>query len=1319
VHGATLMHVANQASVFEPPCSSSDLRGEAFPPSGGRVYARGVGEPFTNERPLKFGPYSTLGRLGEGGMGVVYVARHGETGVDVALKTVRLARRPNLAGLRAEVKALASLRHPGIVEIADFGVGDGAPWYAMELLHGQSFGQYMAKVWGDALGRDPDDVATVSDVESRLVEANVAAGALLAGHHLVRRSAAPLGGATRRAEMLRITRDLCRALSYLHQNGLLHGDLKPSNIFVCRDGRVVLLDFGLVSQAGGGIGREVLESAGAIRGTVPYLAPERLRGDFSDARADLFGVGVMLYEALTGRLPFGGARASELLAAQQAGVVALPSHLVSDLPPEIDLLTRDLLAFSPRERLGHADDVVAVLESLGVPAAAASPKAGEGPRTTYLYRPPLVGRDEVLERWDERLSSAAAGQGGIVMLTGESGVGKTALMAELGRRATRRHLTVVHGECISLGAGRPPSADVVQIKEAPLHPFRGLLQDVVDRCSEWSASTVGAILGPRAKLLARYEPALGSIPGWSGFAEPAELPPDAALQRLMREVRSLLVALTETLGPMLLLIDDLQWGDELSLRFLRSLDAEFFRGTPILFVATVRHDEMNADLRSLFETESAEVIRVERLDEAGVEQMIGGMLSMNVPPRSLVSFLARQSEGNPFFVAEYLRLAVEARVVERRAGRWRVASDEGGVANVVAGLKLPGSLQELVDRRLASLDADAREAVNVAAIVGRTFELGLLADVLGVDEEQARRRLREPTSLTIVEDEGKATLRFAHDKLREAAAAALGAERSRELHGRVARCIEARCKGDRAALTARSPELVHHYKLAQEPLAAIGVLELAGEAALRKSAHREAALLLEDALATVERSGVRVDARRRARWERMIGEAYLALGQHDVSLAHFEVALAALGAPVPGAGRPVAASFLGLLGTQLAHRLGLRAPAGAPHAGSELLLERAQIHDRLLQIHFYRGDALPRMLHAMMSSMNLAERAGPSPYRALGYVNAGATAGILPLRGLADHYFRLAREALEAQPNDEVGTFVDLLEAHYRFGCGDFARATRALTAALEVSERMGFLRRWEELAGLHRSVLVAEGRFEEALTVGEQVLASCKRGDLQVQCWELLGRAQLRLIRGDAESALRDASVAAELASGQLRQERLRANGVLALARLRCGDLEGARKAADLATIEIEAGPPLGPYWLDPHCDVIDVRFASWDGGDIQDGRRVAERAVASLDKFARVFPFARARAHLYRGHLLRRQGKRDRAHREWRLGLGLAEASALPYEIALAEAALGASLGHVDPEARTRLERARGLLRELRAVYALREVEATGLSPEGARSA
>jgi tetratricopeptide (TPR) repeat protein len=832
------------------------------------------------------------------------------------------------------------------------------------------------------------------------------------------------------------------------------------------------------------------------------------------------------------------------------------------------------------------------------------------------------------------------------------------------------------------------------MREAPLHPFRGLLQDVADRCTEWTDSDVERLLGSRAKLLARYEPALSAVSAVDRFPEPVELPVEASLLRLMRELGGLLEALPTVTGPFVLLIDDLQWADEVSIRFLQSLSVEFFRRTPVLLVATVRGDEMSPSLRALAVAEGVETIAIDRLDERAVEDMIGGMLSMASPPRPLVQFLSRHSEGNPFFVAEYLRLAVEEGVIARELGRWKVAVEAGATATAFESLALPVSIRDLVGRRLDGLGTEVREAVDVAAVIGRTFAVGLHAGALGVSEEVALERLRPALAADIVQDAGAGVLRFAHDKLRETAYAALAPDRKRELHAIVASRIEESCGSDGAALAERASELVHHFKLAQNASAAVQYLELAGAAALRKSAHHEASVLLEEAIATAERGSIPVSSERRARWEKMIGDAYLALGKHDVSRSHFNAALEALGEPIPKRKGALVRSLLGAIGLQIAHQTGLRARPKGQHAQTPRLLEKAQIYDRLLQIYYYTGAELPLMLHAMAHSTNLAELAGPSSILALGYVNVGATAGIIPIRRLADRYFALARGALQQHPNAEIESFVNLLEGHYRFGCGEATRAGALFTDAMQIAERLGFVRRWEENASLYRCLLSAEGRFTEAFALSERILASVTpRGDLQVRCWELIGRSQLSLVTGDPGGALRDATLAVEIATSQSRTERLRSTAAQAAAFLRCGDVAAARTAADLAARDLAEGPPLGPFWLDAICGVIDVRFATWESdGAAGPGR--ARAAVRALEKFVSAFPVAAARAALYKGELLRRLGRLDAARASWRRGIELATAVELKYDLAINELALGSSLDRSDPAREGHVERGGRLL-------------------------
>src|SRR5262245_56978914 len=344
--------------------------------------------------PTQLGPYRIIGRLGAGGMGVVYRGRHVDSGLEAAVKTVLMPYGSDLAGLRCEIHSLARLAHPRVVRILDEGVDRGLPWYAMELLSGRTLADFVREI----------------------------------GAGGERRAAA--GGRLR--EALALVRDLCDPLAFVHGMGIVHRDLKPSNIFIRADGSPVLMDFGLVSRFEGAVGREVIEVAGEISGTAAYMSPEQATGQFVDARSDLYALGCILYELVTGEPPFSGASSTAIIL-QHLGVEPTPpSQLATGVPPALDTLIVRLLAKEPSARLGHADDVERALAELD-PAA---PPRLAAPARSYLYRPQLAGRDPIVASLAARLAAARQGRGSFALVGGESGLGKTYVAATVCRQAT-------------------------------------------------------------------------------------------------------------------------------------------------------------------------------------------------------------------------------------------------------------------------------------------------------------------------------------------------------------------------------------------------------------------------------------------------------------------------------------------------------------------------------------------------------------------------------------------------------------------------------------------------------------------------------------------------------------------------------------------------------------------------------------------------------------------------------------------------------------------------------------------------------------------
>lgn len=740
--------------------------------------------PASPELPHTLGAYRLREVLGQGGMGVVYRAEHRETGESVALKTVRRVSGSELASLRREIHALRRLQHPGVVRIVAEGVGDGLPWYAMELLRGQT----------------------------------------LRG---VLETPRPL------ALTLGLLRRLCAPLAFLHGNGLVHRDLKPENVFIRPDGQPVLVDFGIAARSGGA--REVLEVGGSVVGSEAYMAPEQIRGDFVDARADLYALGCILYEALTGQPPFVASRSAGGVPHQHLRRAPVPpSRVVEGLPPELDALVLRLLAKRPQERPGYAEDVAAALAASG-----AGEDEPEAPRPSpYLYRPDLSGRGEVLGRLGQALEEASHGRGGCAFLGGESGVGKTRLAMELATEATYRRLAVVTGECVPLGVGGGSDA-----RAAPLHPFRPLLLAVADRCREHGAKETEQLLGARGKVLAAYEPGLAELPGHAAYPEPPALPPKEARARVLSSLRDTLLAFARV-QPLLLILDDLQWADELSLSFLGELGPEHLRAHGVLVVGTYRLDEADGVLRRIVQAPGTVSLELERLDAASIREMVCGMLALREAPGAFLDALVTHASGNPFFTAEYLRAAMgEGLLARSTAGEWRLAVPGAEAGDVV--LPLPRSIAELIERRLAELGEDGRALVRLAAVLGREFDGELLSGAAALGDEVLWEALEELRLRQVLEEAGGGRLRFVHDKLREVAYGHIPDERRRALHHRAAEAVERRYA---AELPRHAAGLAHHWARAGVPGRASRFSALAGDQARAAYANDEALAFYEAAL---------------------------------------------------------------------------------------------------------------------------------------------------------------------------------------------------------------------------------------------------------------------------------------------------------------------------------------------------------------------------------------------------------------------------------------------------------------------------------------
>ena len=731
-------------------------------------------------------------------MGVVYRAVREETANEVALKTVDVLREGRLGGIRREIQSLSRLRHPGIVRVLAEGVSEGMPWYAMELLAGMTLRQLIDRARGADVASDDEARRPTERLPERgrdswwttaLAPPRDRAWSAPRGSSSSS-AAAPRGAAL--MKLLTLVRRLCAPLAFLHGEGFVHRDLKPDNVLVRADGTPVLLDFGLTSQIDLAASRAALEMSGDVVGTAAYMSPEQARGEIVDARADLYSLGCILYEIVTGVVPFDGTPL-EMVWRHVNEAPRPPSDRAADLPAPLDALVLSLLAKNPRRRLGHAGMVALRLGEHG--AGNGWPTGGPRPRA-YLYRAELAGRAAPLQRCREWLHELRRGHGRIACVAGESGVGKTRLVAELGAVAGTQGVIAVAGECSPLPAAA-----------AALGAWRRPLERIADRWRETGAPFPSTA----AKILAHHVPAFADLPGVMELPEPVVLPAPAARLRVSDALTAVIAAVTAT-APVLLVLDDVQWADDLSLALLASLAR--WPALPVarlLVVATYRPEDLGEERAATLRALASETLRLERLDASAVATVTAEMLGGDSAPAALAEFLAGESEGNPLFVAEYLRLAVEEGLLARDAdGRWRGVDGEGAAAARL--LALPSSIRGLLARRLAALGTDARRLVDAAAVVGRESDPADLRAIAGLDEEAANVAARQLVARAVMDETSAGRLRFQHDKIREVAAAALDAASSRALHRAAALAIEARtlAPDERGALA-------EHWQRSGEP----------------------------------------------------------------------------------------------------------------------------------------------------------------------------------------------------------------------------------------------------------------------------------------------------------------------------------------------------------------------------------------------------------------------------------------------------------------------------------------------------------------------
>lgn len=812
-------------------------------------------------------------------------------GTEVALKSLHRVDAASIYDFKKEFRTLADLSHPNLVSFYDL-VGEGDQWFiAMELVRGTDFVRYVSS--------DPDSDASAPDL-------SMTAPARLACD-LDRLGAA--------------MSQLVQALLYLHGHGKLHRDVKPSNVLVTDEGQIKLLDFGLTIDA-------VHDAEGdtmPLRGTPAYISPEQATGAPATEASDWYSVGVMLYEALTGQRPFNGSYA-QVLGAKQHEAAPAPASRCEGVPAPLDALCRDLLERDAARRPSGLE-LLNRLKRIW-PVTATGAPVPLPPRSANVF----VGRQRHLEALHRAFADSVTGRAQVVHVRGASGMGKTALLRHFidELRGHNPDTVVLEGRCY----------------ERESVPYKAL-DSLVDRLSRYLRRLPGpqaeALLPRDVSALITLFPVLGRVDAVTQLRRrPLEVANAQELRRRGFAAFAELLARVADRHPVVLVIDDLQWGDTDSANLLTSLFTT--DPPPVLFIACYRSEEAfaSAALAELLSSQGQPPVNVD-VHHVAVERLSApeaGELAVSLcgpKAATLVEVIARESGGSPFFLTELVQYS----------------ADIAGGDVVAAATGLPGNrpeltLESVIAARIERLDEGSQRLLEVLALFGGPLRLALAGEVAGLPggavHEGSILRSAHLARARIAREGEEFDLN--HDRIREAVVARTPDAVRRRWHAGLAAVLERAGHAD--------PEtLVFHFRAAGQHESASAYALIAADRARAALAFDRAAAQYRLALDLGE-----FDASKRRDIEINRGDALAAGGRgYDAAQAYLAAAEGALAAELLELKRRAAEQLLrsghideGLdaLGGVL-EALKMTLPASPARALLSLLIGRARIRMRGLE----------------------------------------------------------------------------------------------------------------------------------------------------------------------------------------------------------------------------------------------------------------------------------------------------------------------------------------------------------------------------------
>jgi len=906
------------------------------------------------------------------------------------------------------------------------------------------------------------------------------------------------------ATTLSIAEDILVALEDLHQHGLIRRCLRPGEIIVEEtEGKIraFIGGYGPLMMLQG------LQDASVAKEVATYTSPEALGALDEDVRAssDLYSLGILLFECLTGRVPFTADNVGDLVFHHMTSPIPDPTSINSLIPGHLSDIVLRLLQKHPRDRYQSAAGVLYDLRQLGNVLEAAYPQClvlGTMDRRDTLIEPAFVGRSRDMALLRSELDSVSQGNSRTVLVTAASGLGKTRLLLEISR------IAVSHGFRVFRAQGQNQSG------LSPLASLRQILTQclAIIRHDEALRTHLQSELSEFAREFATVVPELVTELALHVSAERTQ---DLSDRRIAIALATFFRALGTPEKPVLILLDDMQWADDLTLTMLECWHLTNSSST-LLIVGTRPSDTTAERLRD--NLKFATKLSLDPLVRADLDRLLGSMTGGL--PAQILTTVWEMSTGNPFMASAVLRGLVEGGVLTPSPSGWQI--DERQLKN----LQMSGEAAEVLKQRLFRLPKDSQDLLSVGAVLGKDFSIEMAADLARIPPARVLELLIEPRRNCLIWERASGSIcSFMHDQIRDAVLQTLTPARRAMIHRRAAvylsrfepqrvfdiafhhdasgRSDLARDYALEAAEVARTSHALEsaeqQYRIAMRSYSTrfeepdFRVLYGLGDVLMLSGRYQEAESLFERAISCADSAILRAEVTLK------LGELAFQEDRKDRAIELWESALCSLGGKLPSAWmlplatvREIAVQALhSLLPGWFVGRIAVE-----PSANDRLIW---RLHSRLAYAYWFVRSKLD-VLHVHFRGMNLAERHKPTAELAQAYSEHAPAMSLIPLSRRGISYGRRSLQ-IRTEQNDVWGQGQSLhCLAIALYSAAQFEECVDVGRRSVRILERAGDF--WEKHIAQYQvaASLYRLGRFTEAAQLSRDAYDSgLAVGDFQV----------------------------------------------------------------------------------------------------------------------------------------------------------------------------------------------------------------------------